>query len=59
MADKPLLKRIDDLSTPVFELVGQKGVNEKHLEKGYRLAFALFSCRGKVVDDGEWKKPEH
>ena len=52
MADnlKPLLKRIDDISAPVFELDGQKGVNVKHLEKGYnkdvlaKLAFALFSC---------------
>ena len=47
---KPLLKRIDDLCTPIFKLGGEKGVKAKDLEKNFNkgplseLAFDLLSC---------------
>ena len=47
---KPLLKRIDDICTPILKLGGEKGVRAKDLEKNYtkgplaELAFELLSC---------------
>ena len=47
---KPLIKRIDELCTPIFKLGDEKGVKSKDLEKKYTkqpladLVFSLFSC---------------
>ena len=45
-----ILKRIDDVCLPIFNLGGEKGVKSKDIEKHYNkgpladLAFELFSC---------------
>ena len=52
MADNftPILKKIDELCNPIFELGGEKGVAAKDLERRYnkgplsQLAYELFSC---------------
>ena len=47
---KPLIKRIEELCTPIFKLGNEKGVKSKDLEKHYNktplaeLAFNLFAC---------------
>ena len=47
---RPILKKIDEVCKPIFELGGEKGVAAKDLEKRYnkgplsQLAYDLFSC---------------